>query len=123
MPILVRGVAVCDKCGKSASLEAVYGNFNNDISLRWQLPKDWFGKSRGKSSAIIYCGCPGTGMSSAMELHAPSSQPLNQSSAVDTRAIVKLIELAETKGARSDDILNAISAVLVAWQAETAKTP
>ena len=116
MAIFVRGVAVCDGCGRVAAMDASYSARDGDTHLWWNMPKGWLLHERGQNSAHAYCNydCQ---KGYAQPDRIGKGEPEVAAHAFDARAVHKLTELLEAKqGVAADDLLAAFEAVLVAWR-------
>jgi hypothetical protein len=120
VPLLIRGLAVCETCKKVASIEAAYSKYSAQDTAWWELPFGWRGYTTHTPASLFCSPACASARPNAKEYYLGSPDLIGgnvvQTATFDNRAMVKLIELTEAKDGSDNDTLNAILAVLTAWQ-------
>jgi len=121
VPAHVRGLVVCDGCGKTATVTASVST-RPDFELWWDLPVGWRLYGRGRGSVAVYCQSSCVKNSAVMGHPDQQGRRTSESSAYDARTLDKLYELIECAAGdiSADNVLAAIEAVLFAWRQKAA---
>lgn len=90
----------------------------HDLELWWDLPQGWEVFTRGQNGVRAYCSSGCNKHSAVMGSPDQRGSRVSEAQSFDARTmdtLMGLLEMAAT-GARADDVIAALEAVLTAWR-------